>query len=95
MIIVDELFDTTTFTTVKTPRCFRNTLSCHMMTTLEGKEGTEELIAFAKKLGLKPEWIQYPGHRRQHFDLVASKREKAIKLGAIEVDRYWFPGDSI
>lgn len=69
MIVVDPLFDTTPFTTSTTPRCFRNTLSFHMMSTLPGEEGTKELVCVAKYLGLKPEWIQYKGTKRQHFDL--------------------------
>lgn len=95
MIVVDPLFDTTPFTTTRTPKCFRNTLASHMMTTLEGQEGTKELITFARKLGLKPEWIQYPGERRQHFDLVESKRRKAVEQGAVEVSSDWWYGDPI
>jgi hypothetical protein len=73
MIVVDPLFDTTPFTRSGTPRCFRNTLASHMMSTLPGEEGRRELVAVAQVLGLKPEWIQFPGTRRQHFDLVTSK----------------------
>lgn len=89
MIVVDPLFDTSPFTRAGTPRCFRNTLSCHMMSTLEGEDGRLELIAFAKKLGMKAAWIQYPGTHRQHFDLVAAKRAKAVALGAAEVSARW------
>lgn len=95
MIVVDELFDTTPFTNEQTPRCFRNTLSSHMMTTLQGEPGKAELIAFAKRLGLRADWIQYPGTPRQHFDLVASKRAMAVRLGAVEVGRTWRSGDQV
>ena len=53
-----------------------------MWSGLEGAAGTDELVAFAKKLGLKPEWIQRAGKPSEHFDLVASKRDKALRLGA-------------
>jgi len=94
-IVVDPLFDTTPFTTSRTPRCFRNTRACHLMTTLHGEEGRRELVDFARRLGLSPAWIQYPGTPRQHFDLVASKRLIAVRLGAVEVDRRWACGDPL
>lgn len=47
---------------------------------------TEELVEFARKLGLKPEWIQYEGTVREHFDVVESKRKKAIALGAVSME---------
>lgn len=51
--------------------------SCHL-----SADTTEELHAFAKKLGLKRSWFQ--NHKLlAHYDLVPSKREQAIKLGAI------------
>lgn len=44
---------------------------------------TEELVEFAARLGLKPSWIQNPGHVwKEHFDVVDSKRDMAIRLGA-------------
>jgi hypothetical protein len=85
VILVDELFDTTPFTRAGTPRCFQNTKSCHMFSDLGGKEGTQELIAFAKRIGLKPQWIQHRGTHREHFDLVATKRARAVELGAREI----------
>lgn len=95
MIIVDPLFSTTPFTKLSTPRCFRDTLSCHMMSTLSGKEGLIELVNFARRLPLNPDWIQYPNTTRQHFDLTESKRSLAIRLEAIEVRRGWQIGDEI
>src|SRR5258708_25654701 len=41
-----------------------------------------ELKAFARKIGLKPEWIQHEGTHRVHFDVTAGKREQAIAEGA-------------
>jgi hypothetical protein len=44
---------------------------------------TEELLAFAAKLGLRPSWIQNPGHIwKEHFDVTDTKRALAIELGA-------------
>jgi hypothetical protein len=52
---------------------------CHLLA-----DTVEELHEFAKKLGLKREWFQdkksFP-----HYDLVESKREKALELGAEEI----------
>lgn len=44
----------------------------------------EELHTFASKLGLRREWFQ-AGRRPEaaHYDLTASKRELAIRLGAV------------
>lgn len=58
-------------------RCFRSG-SCHLTDTLE------ELHAFAARLGLKRAWFQ--DHRiAPHYDLTASKRERALELGAVFV----------
>lgn len=47
---------------------------------------TEELLAFAAKLGLRPSWIQNRGHIwKEHFDVTDTKRALAIKLGAQEI----------
>lgn len=47
---------------------------------------TEELLAFAAKLGLRPSWIQNPGHIwKEHFDVTDTKRDQAIRLGAQEI----------
>lgn len=85
MIVVDPLFHTGPFTTPKTPACFRNTWASHMMSTLPGEQGRAELVAFARQLKVSPDWIQYPGTRKQHFDLTTGKRLQALRLGATEV----------
>lgn len=47
---------------------------------------TEELLEFADRLGLRRSWIQNPGHIwKEHFDVVDSKRDMAIRLGAVPV----------
>ena len=45
----------------------------------------EELHAFAARLGLKRFWFQ-PKARSPHYDLTASKRAQAVRLGAVELD---------
>jgi len=53
---------------------------CHLVA-----DDIQELHDFAVKLGLKREWFQ--NHRIQpHYDITVSKREKAIKLGAISIE---------
>lgn len=46
---------------------------------------SEELEFFARQLGLKPEWVQYPGTWKEHYDVTDTVRKKAIELGAIPV----------
>jgi len=46
----------------------------------------QKLIKFAKKLGLKPEWIQKPGTIKAHFDVTENMRRKAISLGATHMN---------
>lgn len=45
----------------------------------------EELAAFARRLRLRPEWVQCPGTWKEHFDVTDSVRAKAIALGAVPV----------
>lgn len=52
--------------------------SCHMIA-----DSNEELHEMAKKIGMKREWFQTKSS--PHYDLVESKRKKAIALGAIEL----------
>lgn len=42
----------------------------------------DELVAFAKLLGLRPEWIQHEGTYREHFDVTNTMRDKALAAGA-------------
>lgn len=46
---------------------------------------SEELMAFAKLLGLKPEWLQHPGTHREHFDVTMEVRKRALALGAVSI----------
>jgi len=59
---------------------WRNKKWCHLIADDLG-----ELHQFAAKLGLKREWFQE--HSLQpHYDITISKREQAIKLGAIPIE---------
>lgn len=53
---------------------------CHMTA-----DTTEELLTMAKRIGLRPAWIQYPGTWKEHFDVTAPKRAQAVQRGATEV----------
>lgn len=46
---------------------------------------TEELVAFAARLGMRRAWIQYEGTVKEHFDLTDNKRTLAIRLGAVPI----------
>ena len=59
--------------------------SCHMIADSE-----QELVEFAKKIGLKPKWLQRSNRGCLHFDLTVGKRKLAIKNGAIELERHDF-----
>lgn len=46
----------------------------------------DELIAFGKKIGLKPEWMQKDNNNiLRHFDITDRMRNVAIARGATEI----------
>lgn len=53
---------------------------CHL-----AADTLDELHAFASRLGMKHEWFQPGRGRHPHYDLVKSRRDLAVKLGAQEV----------
>ncbi len=56
-------------------RCFAAG-SCHMTA-----DTLDELHAMARRIGLRPRWFQpHPIH--PHYDLTASRREHALRVGA-------------
>lgn len=55
---------------------------CHLTA-----DRTDELIAFARSIGLQRTWIQHPGTSTEHFDLTLGKRAQAVASGAIEITR--------
>jgi hypothetical protein len=46
---------------------------------------TEELVAMANLIGVKPNWIQRAGTAREHFDIALSRREVALANGAVPI----------
>ena len=63
-------------------RKWRWTEVCHLFA-----DSDEELLAFGGRIGLKATWLQRSKRKLTHFDLIESVRRKAVRAGAIEVDR--------
>jgi hypothetical protein len=57
--------------------------SCHLISDCPPGDN-EELHAFAARLGLRRSWFQTG--IEPHYDLTASKRALAVRLGAIELE---------
>lgn len=62
-------------------KTFRWDRSCHMYA-----DTLDELHVMARSIGLKREWFQDHSDL-PHYDLVSTKREKAVELGAVEHTR--------
>ena len=54
---------------------------CHMWSDTDDSE----LLGFASDIGLQPRYFQTKNDRFHHFDLRASKRELALKKGAVHM----------
>ena len=61
---------------------FGRMVMCHMLA-----DSTEELLAMADKIGVARRWLQKAGTYQEHFDICKSMRVRAVKLGAVEIDR--------
>ncbi len=59
---------------------WRHGPSCHLIA-----DSVEELLEFAVRMGLRPEWFQPKSS--PHFDLNAEGRGVAVRMGAIELDQ--------
>jgi Protein of unknown function (DUF4031) len=70
---VDELRQTTPNDRWRYP------MSCHLTA-----DSHDELIAFARRLGLRRDWLQAEGQWHEHFDLNERKRRAAVRMGAVE-----------
>lgn len=55
---------------------------CHMIA-----DTSFELISMARKIGVKPKWIQDANTPKEHFDVSAMAKKKALKLGAVAISR--------
>ena len=59
--------------------------SAHLTVDGSTPEHLQALHAFAERIGMRREWFQ--DHKlAPHYDLVPSRREAAIRAGAVEVD---------
>jgi len=65
----------------------RRVTTAHLVSTLPGRAGTEELVAFARGIGMDPAWIQHPGEPREHFDLLGVARCNRAHRACATVDR--------
>ena len=54
--------------------------SCHL-----AADTLDELHEFAARLGMRRGWFQSGNGRHPHYDLVKSRRDRAVALGALEV----------
>lgn len=61
----------------------RETPSCHLFTD---SLDLEDLHRFAEQLGMRRAWFQ-PHRVAPHYDLTPARRQAALAIGAIEVDR--------
>ncbi len=46
---------------------------------------TSELLAMVDAIGVPRKWIQHRGTAQEHFDIAMSKRDAAIRQGAIPI----------
>jgi hypothetical protein len=46
---------------------------------------TDELVAMAASIGVQAKWLQKAGSSGEHFDIAQSKRDLALKLGAVAI----------
>jgi Protein of unknown function (DUF4031) len=61
---------------------WRGKLWCHM-----AADSLDELHTFAQRLGLRRDWFQGPPTASfPHYDLTETKRQAALRLGAIDAD---------
>ena len=57
---------------------WRHGPSCHLIA-----DSVEELLEFAVRMGMRPEWFQ--AKSTPHFDLTAEGRKLAVEHGAVEL----------
>lgn len=57
--------------------CFGRMLMSHMVA-----DTSAELYVMAEMIGLRYQWIQFPGTCREHFDVSQTKRDAAVARGA-------------
>jgi SAM-dependent methyltransferase len=60
----------------------------HVLSDIIGPAGGRELRTFVRGCGLRPEWVQYPGTYREHFDAHAHVADCLLRRGARLVDNH-------
>jgi hypothetical protein len=65
-----------------TNRNWRWRENCHLFADTEA-----ELVMFGLRIGLLASWLQKKPRSLVHFDLTRGMRARAVRLGAVEVDR--------
>lgn len=48
-------------------------------------DSKKELLNMVDKIGVSRRWIQHEGSYNEHFDICLSKRQLAVKYGAVEI----------
>jgi hypothetical protein len=43
------------------------------------------LVAFGESIGLKADWLQFPGTPKAHFDVTDGKKLLAVRKGAVRI----------
>lgn len=61
---------------------YRGMIMFHMVADTKA-----ELVNMALNIGVHPKHIQKEGTYQEHFDICKSMRVRAVKLGAVEIDR--------
>jgi hypothetical protein len=65
---------------------FKDKASCHLTVNGESVQHVEALHLMAAAIGLRRSWFQEPPKASTpHYDLVESKREAALRAGAVFV----------
>lgn len=71
------------------PVSFRHfKLHTHMSSDLSGEAGTQELLTFGRRIGLREPWLQDRGTPKEHFDVFDGAIERARRAGAVEVSNH-------
>jgi hypothetical protein len=59
----------------------------HLISTLGGQAGRDELLAFGARIGLRARWLQRRFSAYEHFDLMGRQIDRARAAGATLVER--------
>lgn len=76
-VYVDPIID---YGNIARRRGLRHARWCHL-----AADTHDELVAMARTLGLRDDWIQDEGTDAEHYDLTPARRALAIREGALEV----------